>query len=251
MLAAGILLWMRSTCAEELDYFPLQVGNWWEYRWEHWNPYTPERPPEWALLRTEVGPTAQFAGREYLRLCDHFGFGVGDTLWVRAEGDQVWSWASELGEEFLWLDFGEQPEPRRFWSINARALGRVHTRDTTPWKWKVDMERRMGVDTVVVDESWVRGYRSSLEYWFPGQPGWIDHARGLEFSIREFTESPWWAEIYVDGIGPVWADHVWGWENKGQVILERAYVNGKRIDISTSVQPHDWGRIKRTLTSSD
>ena len=97
-------------------------------------------------------------------------------------------------------------------------------------------------DSIFVQRGWGR---HRLQHVFLGQPGWIDYSSAFEFwMVPGIAEFPVWSEYYVPDIGPVLMDYVCGWERKGIVILQRAYVDGELIDVWTSVQSHSWGSIK-------
>ncbi len=238
LLLAVFLSFPTVLAQEQRDYFPLEVGNWWEYNWGQWNEALEDGPEEWVLLRTEVGTTAQFADRKYLQLYHHFGWGVGDTLWVRAEGQKVWSWIPEDGKESLWLNFGQTGlgYPHL---ISKEVLGTIHPSDIAPWKWKI---RVFESDSIFVERGWGGDF---LQRVFPEKPGWIDHSMAFEFwMVPGILEFPFWSEYYVPDVGPVLMYYVWGWELTGLVILQRAYIGGEFIDVPTSVKSSSWGKIK-------
>jgi hypothetical protein len=110
IFVAGFMagLCSRATAQEEADYFPLEVGNWWEY----------VASADSESCRVTVTDTEQHNGRTYWRLVSTPYSWWPDKMLYRKEDSKVyWKGYKHDGstsEEFLCLDFSAR-EPDTWW----------------------------------------------------------------------------------------------------------------------------------------
>lgn len=221
MLAMGVMSLVSPVwAAAEPDYFPLQVGNWWEYE------QFVELAPQGVLRRTVVIGSKTVQGNEYSILVRHFG-AAKDTLLVRSYEQQVLvhTTESEYGDgEFPWLDFS-RPEGTHWDAWLPLFPGQIEL--------TVSIDRYRSGHSYILDQlvSRALGQQALSDNFLVG----FASLSGAEIS---------WEEIYVNGVGPVVMlayNAITGFDLS--LVLRRAYVKGESLDL-TGVEQQTWGQTK-------
>ncbi|MFH1008403.1 MAG: hypothetical protein V1800_13025 [Candidatus Latescibacterota bacterium] len=197
------------------DYFPLQIGNWWEYD---------VRNQRRALgtFKASVVDTTSMNGRTYFLLTGYRWFGQvfmpgyipADTLLVRKEGAKVF-FRNFDGQDILFYNFAAGEDD--IWYIPA---------DWAPESaWPVRFSVYVNWD-------------SELSQRLTPSEGHVF----IGFGGEGLTN---WVEEFARGIGPV-CSFFWAAEDGPRVItLRRAFINNQELSFgTTAVGQCSWGRIK-------
>ena len=193
------------------DFFPLQVGNTWNYR-----AWLRGKPPEGIVLTTSIIGTKSLHDNTYFMLVGHFSRAVSirnDTLLVRKSGNQVMLRFGEFDK--LWLDFSA--EIGQSWKLPLRF-----------WTSDLDFE-----DALISLES------STDSLTVPGR----SFGKGLTFHFMPPFIDGDWTETYVAGIGPVKTEGVAA-DGPYLISLVEAEIGGQRLDFTSVLGKASWGHIK-------
>ena len=199
-----------ATTAEE-DFFPLQVGNTWNY----WGRLS-GKPTEGTILTTSIIGTRSLDDNTYFMLVGHFSRAVSirdDTVLVRRSGNQVMLCFGEFDK--LWLDFSA--ETGQSWKLPMR----FHPFDLDLEDALISLESTTDSLTVLG-----RNLGKALTFHF----------------LPPFTDGDW-TETYVAGIGPVRTEGMAA-DGPYLVSLVEAQIGGRKLDFPSTLGKDSWGYIK-------
>lgn len=218
ILVVGYVALSSSVRAEEkADYFPLQVGNRWEYDISN-----PVRTV--GTMSISVVDTTRISGISYFLLT---GYQLGtvfqiydppDTLFVRKVGEKVFFRYFD-GRDILFYDFAASDEES--WHI--------------PLSWNADYPTDGNVGfSIRINRDPERGYliippEGHLFFGFQG------------YNIVDAD----WVEEFAQGIGPVASILYFAADGRQVTKLRRAVINHQEFDFDiTVIEQHSWGGIK-------
>jgi len=222
----GVLLLLLTgttvALAEQPDYFPMQVGNWWEYDVRN-------QRRDLGTFKVSVVDTTSLNGRSYFLLTGYRWLGTvflpgnisADTLFVRKEGAKVFFRYFD-GQDILFYDFGAREDER--WHI--------------PAGWTAEDASRCSWCGFFVSVNW----DPELDRKLTPPRGHLFFGFGHDETLGPDMD---WVEEFALGIGPV-GSIFWSAEDGPRVVtVRRAFINNQELDFDiTVIEQRSWGQIK-------
>jgi hypothetical protein len=199
--------------SQEIDYFPLQDGNYWEYQY-----YT--SPPEYITMRV-IGDTLMPNGKTYKNIREVVNFWLGYNYFIRKNSSTIYYYFPTeecIDSEYVWFDF-KVPDST-VWKV-CRDLG--------------DCGNAMGTGITFYDYSYWNFYQRPLL------------TKSFSVFLIDSSDTVWnpcgTTDYYIsEDIGVIW-QKFWDW---GEFWLSGAIINGVKYGTLVSVKD-EYELIPQTL----
>lgn len=255
ILTVILLLWARGVCAEEQDYFPLQVGNWWAYECVEPHPEVPPPVHGKTCVASDGLATVRVANTISLGLTPETAQYTPSELPVSKSGQtyfMVTGLAAGMAGTVMYPS-GKGGVLLRRDPVENHILQRGSLGEEL---WTIYEEERLVYDLGVLgsDDAKVWDTGSWTSTWAPWLQGQLETPAGSFDCVALYERNSWVSQYvwFASGVGIVSLgdrdpeDPELSGELAAALELKAAFVNGIRYPASsTPVDPITWGKVKQ------